>query len=392
MTGEAAERPAGGLTHSAAERFLTALHRRQRRRRHMDTAKAPADQAAAEAFAARVVDLMNGASIVLMLSIGNQTGLFDTMAGLPPSTSEEIARAAGLQERYVREWLGVLVTGRVVSYDPASRTYRLPPEHAASLTRAAGPNNLASMAQYVPMLAEVETQVLRCFREGGGVPYPEYTRFHRLMRDDSAQVFDATLVDVVVPLVPGLTERLEQGIDAADIGCGAGHAVNLLARAFPRSRFYGYDISEEGIELGRAEARAWGLGNATFEIRDAAKLGLRNRFDLVTTFDAIHDQAHPAEVLAWIHRALRPGGVYLCADVAASSNLEDNLEHPLGPFIYAISTMHCMTVSLAYGGDGLGTAWGQQKALAMLREAGFREIEVKRVEGDIVNNYYVARK
>ena len=392
MTGGAAERPAGRLTHSAAERFLTALQRQKRRRMHVETARAPVDQAAAEAFAARVMDLLNGASIVLMLSIGNQTGLLDTMAGLPPSTSEEIARAAGLQERYVREWLGVLVTGGVVGYDPASRTYRLPPEHAASLTRAAGPNNLATVAQYVPMLAEVEQEIVRCFREGGGVPYPAYTRFHRLMQEDSAQVFDAALVDAVVPLVPGLRERLEQGIDVADIGCGAGHAVNLLARAFPRSRVYGYDISEEGVELGRAEARAWGLSNATFEIRDAATLGVEDRFDLVTTFDAIHDQAHPADVLRWIHRALRPGGVYLCADIAASSNLEDNREHPLGPFLYAISTMHCMTVSLAYGGDGLGAAWGEQTALAMLREAGFREIDVTRVEGDFVNNYYVAKR
>jgi ubiquinone/menaquinone biosynthesis C-methylase UbiE len=144
--------------------------------------------------------------------------------------------------------------------------------------------------------------------------------------------------------------------------------------------------------MGRAEAQEWGLSNATFEVRDAAALGIREQFDLVTTFDAVHDQAHPAEALRGVYEALRPGGTYYCIDVAASSNLEENLEHPLGPFIYTVSTMHCMTVSLAYGGDGLGTAWGEQLARKMMSDAGFKDIETRTVEGDVFNNYYIARK
>jgi SAM-dependent methyltransferase len=134
------------------------------------------------------------------------------------------------------------------------------------------------------------------------------------------------------------------------------------------------------------------LTNASFEVKDAAKLDVSNRFDLIAVFDAIHDQAQPAIVLEAIYNALKPGATFLCVDIAADSNLEGNLEHPLGPMLYTVSTMHCMTVSLAYGGVGLGTVWGEQKALEMLGEAGFKNIAVEHVEGDIFNNYYIAAK
>jgi ubiquinone/menaquinone biosynthesis C-methylase UbiE len=212
------------------------------------------------------------------------------------------------------------------------------------------------------------------------------------MRDDSAQVFDATLINVTLPLVPGLIDQLKAGIEVADVGCGAGHAINLMAQAFPSSRFFGYDFSEDGIGLAEAEARRIGVKNATFEVRDAAKLDLHGRFDLITVFDAIHDQAHPDVVLAGIHEALKPDATFLCVDIAASSKLEENLDHPMAPVLYTVSTMHCMTVSLAYGGMGLGTVWGEQKALEMMGEAGFKEIRVKHVEGDFFNNYYIAHK
>lgn len=184
----------------------------------------------------------------------------------------------------------------------------------------------------------------------------------------------------------GSAESLEQ------LACGSGHAINLLAEAFPHSRFVGFDFSEEGVATASAEAAGKNLTNARFEIRDVATLSEPASFDLVTTFDAVHDQAQPARVLKGIHDILRPGGTYLCVDVQASSHVGNNLDHPLGPFLYTVSCMHCMTVSLALGGDGLGAAWGEELALSMLREAGFEEIEVRTVEGDILNNYYIARR
>jgi hypothetical protein len=203
------------------------------------------DGTKSEAFAGRMLDVYNNTSIALMTSIGHQVGLFDTLAELPPSTSQRIAEAAGLNERYVREWLGAMVTGRIVDYDPGGGTYSLPAEHAAWLTRAAGIDNLATQAQFFPLLAQVEGKIIDCFRNGGGVPYSEYPRFQRMMAEESANVHDAALIDVILPLVPGLPGRLQAGIDVADIGCGSGHAVNLMAQAYPHSRFTGYDFSEE---------------------------------------------------------------------------------------------------------------------------------------------------
>src|ERR671917_677670 len=224
------------------------------------------DQAKAEEFAERMVDVLNSGAIALMTSIGHRTGLFDAMAGLPPSTSEEIASAASLNERYVREWLGAMVVGKIVEHDPENGTYRLPQEHAAFLTRAASPDNIAAFAQYIPLLGSVEDGIVESFRHGGGVPYSGFPRFHEVMAEDSGQTVLPALTDHILPLVPGLVERLEQGIDVMDVGCGSGRALNLMARTFPNSRFLGYDLSEEAIARARAEAQEeHGITNARFE-------------------------------------------------------------------------------------------------------------------------------
>jgi len=350
------------------------------------------DRTAADAFAARMTGVLNDATLALSLSIGHRTGLFDTMEDLQPSTSAAIAAGAQLDERYVREWLGAMVAGHVVDYDPTTRTYVLPKEHAASLTRAAGVGNLACMAQTMAMLGSVESEIVHCFHEGGGVPYSSFPTFHTIMAESSKAVVDAALLDGALPLVPGLVGRLEAGMDVADLGCGSGYAACVMARAFPKSRFTGFDFSEEAIATARHQADAWELQNITFEVRDLTDLSMPASFDFITTFDAIHDQAAPDRVLRGIAGALRSAGIYLCVDIAASSDLEQNVDHPLGPFLYTISTMHCMTVSLAAGGAGLGTAWGEGVAVGMLREAGFDDITVEHVEGDVMNVYYIARK
>jgi 2-polyprenyl-3-methyl-5-hydroxy-6-metoxy-1,4-benzoquinol methylase len=343
-------------------------------------------------FAGRLVGIMNDGALALMLSVGHKTGLWDAMSQLPPSTSEEIAKAAGLQERYVREWLGSVTTGGIVEHEPHAMTFSLPAEHAACLTRAAGPANLAAQMQYIGMLAGVEDEVVERFRIGGGVPYSAYPKFHALMAEDSASVHDATLIDGILSLVPGLPDRLRAGIDVADIGCGSGHAVNLMAEAFPASRFTGYDVSEAALAVGRTEAERKGLRNVLLEARDAATLDGSEQFDFITSFDAIHDQARPDLALAGIAASLRPGGTYLCVDIKGSSSIAGDMEHPLAPMLYAISTLHCMTVSLAEGGLGLGTMWGERTAREMLAAAGFTSIDLREIPEDIANNYYVATK
>jgi 2-polyprenyl-3-methyl-5-hydroxy-6-metoxy-1,4-benzoquinol methylase len=350
------------------------------------------DQKKSDLFGERMLGVLNEAAVALMTSIGYRTGLFDTMAKMPPSTSQQIADRANLNERYVREWLGALVTGGVIRYDESSRTYSLPPEHAAWLTRSATPNNLAATMQWFAVLGRVEDEVSECFRNGGGVEYCHYHRFHDVMAEESAQTVVAGLLDHILPLEPALRSRLESGIEVLDVGCGAGKAINLLAENFSASRFTGYDLCQEAITTAQAEARLRGFTNVRFETRDVTHLGEPDHYDLITAFDAIHDQANPAAVLREIHAALRPGGTFLMQDIAASSHLHKNMDHPLGPFLYTVSTMHCMSVSLAQGGAGLGTVWGEELARKMLAEAGFIDVRVEQLPHDIQNNYYLANK
>ena len=350
------------------------------------------DKAKAEAFGERMVEMLNMGALAVMTSIGHRTGLFDALSKLTRATSSQAADAAGLSERYVREWLNAMVTARVIDYDPGSRTYSLPAEHAAALTRDAAPDNLAAFAQYIPMMGSVEDDIVGCFREGGGVPYQKFHRFHEVMAEDSGQTVLPALIDAILPLAPGLTERLEQGVDVLDVGCGAGRALNLMAVSYPNSRFTGYDLSPEAIAMGEAETRENGVGNLKFVARDVTELGEEACYDLITTFDAVHDQADPAAVLSGIARALRDDGVYLMQDIGASSHVEKNLDHPMGTLLYTISTTHCMTVSLARDGVGLGAMWGRETAQRMLRDAGFGSVSLNRLEHDVLNEYYVCTK
>ena len=345
-----------------------------------------------QAFGDRLVEIMNGGAVTLMLSIGHRTGLFDTMAGAGWLSSQDLARKASLSERYVREWLGALTTARITEHDPENQTYRLPEAHAAFLTRSATPNNAAASMQWFSVLGKVEDLVVDAFRHGRGVPYSAYDRFHEVMAEESAQTVIGGLDQHIIPLVEGLEQKLTKGIEVLDVGCGAGRALIYLAGKYPNSRFTGVDFSDQAIGLARADVKRRGLRNITFEVQDAAKLSYRDKFDLVFTFDAVHDQADPAKVLSNIHRALKSGGTYLMQDIKAETPVHENADNPLAPFIYTISTMHCMSVSLANNGLGLGAAWGKQKALDMLRDAGFGEVRVQELEHDPLNYYYTMRK
>jgi 2-polyprenyl-3-methyl-5-hydroxy-6-metoxy-1,4-benzoquinol methylase len=359
----------------------------------MDTTPASADRA--RVFAESTLGVVNNGFLALMLSVGHRTRLFDVMAGLPASTSAQIAAAAGLNERYVREWLGAMVTAGVVEVDPATRRYRLPAEHAAFLTRAAGADNIGVFTQYIGLLGGVEDDIIECFRHGGGVPYEKFPRFHEVMAEDSGQSVVSSLETHVLPLIPGLSERLKQGIRVLDAGCGRGRIVVQLAGMFPNSRFVGVDLSTEAVGFARAEARRAGLGNTEFEIADMSdfdRTAEAQAYDLVTTFDAVHDQAKPLAVLQGIHRTLRDDGIYLMQDIKGSSEVHRNIGHPIGTFLYTISCMHCMTVSLAQGGEGLGAMWGEEKTREYLHNAGFRSVEKRELAHDIQNNWYVVRK
>lgn len=350
------------------------------------------DEQRVEAFAGKMIGALNASSLALMCSIGHQTGLFDAMADLPPASSSEIAKAAGLQERYVREWLAALVTSEVIEFNPTDQLYSLPGEHAALLTRSASPDNLAATTQWIAVLGSVESQIVDCFTQGGGVPYEAFHRFHQVMAEESAQTCVAALEDHILPLAPGLTERLEAGIKVLDVGCGAGRAINHLAAVFPNSQFVGYDLCEEAISAANSEVAERGLSNIQFDTRDVSKLDNVAEFDLITAFDAVHDQADPAKVLDNISKALKDDGTFLVQDIKGSSVLENNFENPVAAFLYTISCMHCMTVSLSQGGAGLGAMWGKELAEQMFGDAGFKNVDVKELDHDIINYYYVCTK
>ena len=353
------------------------------------------DRQKAEAFASRLLTVLNDGALCLMASIGHRTGLFDAMRDWPPQTSNEIASRAGLNERYVREWLGAMVTSGIVTVDSQSLHYQLPPERAAHLTRAAGANNFAAFTQYVPILGQVEDAIIDCFKNGGGVPYEQYPRFHAVMAEDSGTSVLSSLESHVLPLVPGLADHLARGLRWLDAGCGSGRILNRLAELFPNSGFVGMDLSKEATRVARAEATAKGLENVEFvavDLSDFDRTAAPESFDIITTFDAVHDQGKPLNLLKGIHRALKSGGVYLMQDIRGSSFVHKNIDHPVGTFLYTASCLHCMAVSLAQGGEGLGAMWGEEKTREYLQRAGFRSIETHELAHDIQNNWYVVRK
>lgn len=359
---------------------------------HVATQASAFNQAAAEAFAETVGEMLNAGATGLMISIGHRTGLFDTMASRPAGTSGEIADAAGLNERYVREWLAAMVVGGVIDYDPKTKTYRLPDERAACLTREATLGNLAVYAQFVPMFGAVQDRILECFRTGEGLRYGEYPCFHTIMAEDSAQTVVAAIHDTVSQLMPEMPDRLAAGIDVMDAGCGSGRALIALAKRHPTSRFVGYDLSPDAVASAEASAREAGVSNIRFEVRDLTGFRDRQAYDLITSFDAVHDQKDPQALLSGIHASLRPGGVHLMQDIGGSAQLENNRDFPFAPFLYTASCIHCMPVSLGQGGAGLGTMWGWETAEAMLRQAGFGTIERTVLEHDPMNVWFVSRK
>ena len=338
------------------------------------------DGAAVEEFAGQLFGLFTGGAVTYLIEIGRRTGLFDAAAG-QPMTCQQLADRAGLNERYVREWLAAMATSGIFEYDPTTAHYWLPREHAVCLTRGAA--DLAPVAALVTELGRHVAAVTDTFRSGGGVPWDAYKpEIHDLMDILWGPLYEETLIETILPLAPGILERLRAGARVADVACGTGAVVLILAEAFPQSMFVGYDLDADGLDRGRARAAAKGLHNVTFEQCDAAQLRPDQRFDVVVVFNAVHDQVDPAAMLRSAREALVPGGLFLMNEPRMPAALEDNLENPIAPFTYAVSTLHCMAVSLAHGGAGLGTGWGEETALRLLEEAGFGDVTVEATPGD----------
>jgi SAM-dependent methyltransferase len=354
----------------------------------MAITEVPIDPERIEACAEQVVSIYNGSMLTYMIDLGHRTGLL-AAAAKGPATSVQLAARAGLTERYVREWLGAMTTGGIVDHDPADDTYALPTEFAAVLT--AGPLPLAAVAAMHTILGRHVPAVARAFREGGGVPYAAYRPEFTDAMDTIGRVwFDTALVDEFLPLV-GLVDQLEAGCRVADFCCGTGHGLVVLARRFPNSTFTGFDLDDGAIARARAEAAGAGVTNVRFEVVDVARLDLQDAFDVVFVFDALHDQVDPAGVLDRVAAALVPGGVFAAREPHGAGDVEGNRHNPMAPSLYGISTLHCMTVSLAHDGAGIGTLLGEDLARELLAAAGFVDITVEPAPGDPIDAVYVCR-
>ncbi len=349
-----------------------------------------------------MVQVLNHGALNLGVGIGYRLGLFEAMEALDgPAPAWDIAEKAGLSSRYVREWLGCMACGGVVEVSrnaEGNETYCLPPEHAALLCKSAGNRNLGVYMQELPLLANIAMDGVESgFRTGDGVDYSRYPRFHAFMSELSNAKHRQVLVDLFLPSVDDgrLEERLRQGIRVLDMGCGEGVATILMAEAFPASTFLGLDFHGPALDAARGMARERGLDNVEFVAGDAAEVEHRpdwaGRFDYVVAFDSVHDQARPLEALRGVRHALAPGGMFSMVDIAARTAHSDNLGHPMGPFLYAVSLMHCMPVGLVDGGMGLGMMWGEERALELLAEAGFTRVDVVDMPHDPFNSHYLCR-
>lgn len=350
------------------------------------------DSAAVEQFAGYLMQTYTSAGVTLCIHIGHQTGLWERLA-TGSATSTELADRAGLSERHVREWLAAVTTAGIVDFDETTRRFTLPPEHAACLTGSTSAN-LAPISGAWPVMGRLAPRLIETFHTGGGLPYSAYRPEYTDIQDAAnRRIYDDTLVDGYLAAVEGLMGRLEAGARVADVGCGTGHCVNLMAQAFPASTFVGYDVSEVALERARGEAESMGLRNVTFELQDISALDeMHEHFDVVTAFDVIHDLAWPGEVLTGIGHLLEDDGVFVMVDTKLSSYLENNLDVPTATLTYVSSLVHCMQVSLAQGGVGLGSGWGHELATEMLMKAGFSDVQITETPKDPFDIIYVARR
>ncbi len=343
-------------------------------------------------YAGRVARTLNGGFISMMISIGHRTGLFDVMAALPPSTSQQVATAAGLDERYVREWLSAMTSAHIIDYDARTASWFLPMEYAAVLARGAGANSLAPAAQMLSMLASVEDMVVAAFRGGGGVLPEAYDRLNAMVSREKSMLIDESYVDALIELIPGMQAKLAAGGVVLDAGCGDGALLVTMARMFPRSTFRGYDISHEAIERALEHAAEADLPNVDFAAGDVASIDEARTYDLVLAFEAMRELSFPRVFLRRAVAALKRDGAFLMQEVGVSTYLARNADHPFAPMLYAMSCLHAVPVALAQEGEALGVMWGKERAMQMLAEAGFRGARFETLPVDTLRYYCVATK
>jgi 2-polyprenyl-3-methyl-5-hydroxy-6-metoxy-1,4-benzoquinol methylase len=349
------------------------------------------DQQKVETLAFRVVGDMAASFSMALGYIGDRLGLFRTLAGAGPVTSEQLAAKTGLNERYVREWLKGMAAAEYIDYDALTGRFVMTAEQEFVLANDASPLSAGGPLQFTTPTVLNTPRVLEAFRHGGGVPYAE-------MGDDVSQGiarffgpgYANFLVDDWLAAVPDLPERLQRGIHVADVGCGWGLSTVTMAAAYPRSRFLGIDNDPASIDRARRLAAERHVRNVHWIAAPAHHLPPAPQYDLICTFDCIHDMVDPHATLRAIHAALADDGVYLWSEPNASDNPLEN-RNPVGKAFACVSPLHCMTVSLAHNGAGLGTTIGERGVRELAEAAGFTDVEKLPIQNPF-NQFFAVRK
>lgn len=325
-----------------------------------------------------------GATTSGLAYLGVRTGLFELMAGKGPMTLEEVISAAGLDARYVQEWLHGMVAAQYLDYDPEALTFELPPEHAYLFTSEGTDHYVGGLFLGMPGLLQSASGVARAFRNGGGVAYDEFhPEVHESVDVMNRGIYEKRLCEEWLAGVPGLSDALEAGGTGLDIGCGVGTVTITLANAFPAARFVGIDLHEPSIAQARAAAEAASVADrATFHTEPIDRLPSDERYQLITAFDCVHDLSDPMGVLSAVRERLHEDGTFLVLEIKAGDRLEENV-HAIGAMFYGFSMFHCMTQSLAQGGPGLGACLGPARTEAIMREAGFTRFEPIKIRSPV---------
>ena len=344
-------------------------------------------------FSRRLFGHLNGAVTSALVYLGDELGLYRALAEGGPATSTELAARSGLDERWVREWLYNQGAAGLLEAVEGER-FSLSTEGRAVLAEESHPAFGAGMFSQLPKTLGVASLLRESFRTGLGLPYDAFgPEGARGVERGFAPWVRSFLVPAVIRRVAGLAARLEAGARVADVGCGAGVALLEMARAFPRSRFHGYELSHHALSRAEANRRAAGADNVEFHDARREPLPGDASFDFVTTFDCLHDMTDPARTIEAIRAALRDDGVWLIADIKARDGYEANVRHnPMAALMYGTSVLTCMSSALSEpGGLGLGTLGLHEGLLRqMVAEAGFTRFETLDL-GHPVNAFYVVR-
>jgi SAM-dependent methyltransferase len=335
----------------------------------------PLDQAKLHEFVMRAVGEMGAAMNAALIVIGDKLGLYKAMSGAGPMTSAELAKKSGTAERYVREWLAAQAAGGFVTYDAASGKYTLPPEQALALADETSPVFLPGFFEVVAACVKDEPKITEAFRSGKGVGWHEHDHglfagTERFFRPN----YRAHLISEWIPALGDTEAKLKTGAKVADVGCGLGTSTILMAQAYPKSTFVGFDYHDGSIKMAREAAAKAGVGDRVkFEVAKAKDYPGKG-FELVAFFDCLHDMGDPEGAAKHVKESMTPDGAWMIVEPFAHDKLEDNL-NPIGRVYYAASTMLCTPASLSQEvGLALGAQAGEGRLSKILKAAGFSRV------------------